>query len=346
MPLSRSDLEFRAQLWNTATSRIREFFCARGYVEVVTPVVVKSPGMEPNLSPLAVDVHTEGLQAHSTRMGLITSPEYSMKKLLGGGMQKIFTLAPVFRDREAPGNRWSIEFTMLEWYHQGKDYRELMTETGELIDFVLNVDRELSPIYGGVRRGRGVGGGGESEGVWLRISYVDEFEKTFGFVPHDDDRERLIDACKEFNVAHPAVDEPVHEIIDRLFQVIIWPTIVTRGRFMLCEYPVPCASLSKVSADGRYAERFEAFVGELELCNGFTELTDAAEQRRRFILEGEERRLAKKEVFPIDDELLDRLKSVTSPTYGNALGVDRLVMLLAGANDIDSIHLFPPSTRY
>ncbi len=323
MSLSKSDLELRAQLWNTATDRIREFFRSRGYTEVVTPIVVKSPGMEPNLSPLAVDVHTDGPNAHSTRMGLITSPEYSMKKLLGGGMEKIFTLAPVFRDREMPGQRWSIEFTMLEWYRQGKDYRDLMTETGELINAVLDRTDE-----------------------WARVSYVDEFEKVFGFVPHDEDRERLIEACAKFKVADPAVDEPVHEIIDRLFQAIIWPTIVTRGRFMLCEYPVPCASLSKVSPDGRYAERFEAFVGELEMCNGFTELTDAAEQRRRFGLEAEERRLAKKEVFPIDEGLLAALPSLRSPTCGNALGVDRLVMLLAGANDIDSIHLFPPSTRY
>ncbi|MEK7632971.1 MAG: amino acid--tRNA ligase-related protein [Patescibacteria group bacterium] len=323
MSLSKSDLELRAQLWNTATDRIREFFRSRGYIEVVTPIVVKSPGMEPNLSPLAVDVHTDGPNAHSTRMGLITSPEYSMKKLLGGGMEKIFTLAPVFRDREMPGQRWSIEFTMLEWYHQGKDYRDLMAETGELMNAVLGRSDE-----------------------WIRVSYVDEFEKVFGFVPHDGDRNRLVEVCTKFAVAEPTADEPVHEIIDRLFQAIIWPTIVPRERFMLCEYPVPCASLSKVSSDGRYAERFEAFVGELEMCNGFTELTDAAEQRRRFGLEAEERRLAKKEVFPIDEGLLAALPSLRSPTCGNALGVDRLVMLLAGANDIDSVHLFPPSSRY
>lgn len=334
MALSISDLQLRAQLWNTATDKIREFFKARGYIEVVTPIVVKCPGMEPNLSPLAVDVHTDGPNAHATRMGLITSPEYSMKKLLGGGMEKIFTLAPVFRDREMPGQRWSIEFTMLEWYNQGQDYRYLMTETGELIDFVLAQNPRLTK--------EGAGGSGE----WLRVSYVDEFEKVFGFVPHDEDRSRLIECCTAFAVAEPSADEPVHEIIDRLFQAIIWPTIVTKGRFMLCEYPLPCASLSKSSPDGRYAERFEAFVGELEMCNGFTELTDAAEQRRRFVLEGEERRLAKKEVFPIDDELLSALPSLRSPTCGNALGVDRLVMLLAGANDIDSVHLFPPSLRY
>jgi elongation factor P--(R)-beta-lysine ligase len=323
--LSKNDLELRAKLWNDVTQKIRVFFNDRGYIEVTTPIVVKSPGMEPNLSPLAVDVHTEGPGAHSTRMGLITSPEYSMKKLLGGGMEKIFTLAPVFRDREQPGQRWSIEFTMLEWYRQGADYRELMTETGDLMNSILGW-----------------------MGEWTRISYVDEFAKTFGFVPKDDEatRQGLVSAFQDWKIHGGDDNEPIHEKIDRLFQAVVWPNIVKNEKFMLCEFPIPCASLSKIGPDGRYAERFEAFVGELEMCNGFTELTDAAEQRRRFVLEAEERRLAKKEVFPIDDELLSRLESVSSPTYGNALGVDRLVMLAAGARDIDSIHLFPPSGRY
>ncbi|KKW29797.1 MAG: tRNA synthetase class II (D K and N), partial [Candidatus Uhrbacteria bacterium GW2011_GWD2_52_7] len=217
------------------------------------------------------------------------------------------------------------EFTMLEWYRQGADYCELMQETGELIDRVAGLT-----------------------GEWQRISYVDEFNNTFGFIPKDDfeTRRGLLSCFHDFKVYPGPEDEPIHEKIDRLFQTIIWPNIKRSGKFMLCEFPIPCASLSKVSADGRYAERFEAFVGELELCNGFTELVDPNEQRRRFMLEAEERRLAGKEVFPIDEELLSRLASVASPTYGNALGVDRLVMLRARAQDIDTVHLFPPSERY
>lgn len=323
MTLSVSDLELRAAHWNRVLSQIREFFAQRSFTEVHTPILVQSPGMEPNLSPLAVDIHTDGPLAHITRMGLITSPEYSMKKLLGAGMQKIFTFASVFRDREMPGQRWSIEFTMLEWYCQGEDYKALIQETGKLINFVLDRADE-----------------------WKQISYVNEFERVVGFVPKEENRNQLIEACRAFNLAIPDDAEATHEIIDRVFYAVVFPTIELPERYMLCEFPIPCASLSRVSVDGRYAERFEAFVGELELCNGFTELTDAKEQRRRFELEAEERRLAKKEVFPIDEELLSRLESVASPTYGNALGVDRLVMLAAGANDIDSIHLFPPSTRY
>lgn len=325
MPLDKQELEYRAKLWNDVTDKIRSFFRLRGYLEVQTPLLVASPGMEPNLSPLALDVHTEGREAQTLRAGLITSPEYSMKKLLGGGLERIFTLTPAFRDRELPGQRWSIEFTMLEWYRQGADYRECMQETEELINDVM-----------------------EWTTPWRRVSFIDEWVATFGFVPQDDypTRQALGSCFADFKVYPGPEDEPVHEKIDRLFQTIIWPNIPKGAPFFLCEYPVPCASLSKVSADGRHAERFEAFVGELELCNGFTELVDANEQRRRFEAEAEERRKMGKEVFPIDEELLSRLASVASPTFGNALGVDRLVMLKAGAGNIDAVHLFPPSQRY
>lgn len=321
--LSKQDLELRAKLWNDVTDYIREFFRSRAYTEVQTPILVKSPGMEPNLSPLATDVHTEGRDAKTARAGLITSPEYSMKKLLAGGLEKIFTMTPVFRDHEAPGQRWGIEFSMLEWYRQGADYRECMKETEDLINGIMGWTNE-----------------------WQRISYVDEWVKTFGFVPDEDSVEEVMSACHDFKVTPGDIGEPIHEKIDRLFYAVVWPNIIKEERYMICEFPIPCASLSKVGPDGRYAERFEAFVGELEMCNAFTELVDPGEQRRRFLLEAEERRAMGKEVFPVDEELLSQLASVASPTYGNALGIDRLVMLKAGATDIDAVHLFPPSLRF
>jgi lysyl-tRNA synthetase class 2 len=120
----------------------------------------------------------------------------------------------------------------------------------------------------------------------------------------------------------------------------------THERFFLVDYPVAEAALAQKNTDGRSAQRFEAYVKGLEICNGFTELVDPVEQRARFEAEAEERRRAGKEVFPIDEQLLNGLASVASPTFGNALGVDRLVMLKAGVKDIDAIHLFPPSSRF
>lgn len=301
--LSKQDIELRAKLWNDVQTSIHEFFSARGYLNVQTPLIVRSPGMEPNLDPVGVDVRLVGDVNH--RGGLITSPEYSMKKLLGAGLEKIYTLTPVFRNLEKMGERWSVEFTMLEWYQQGKNYEACMTETEELVNGIL--------------------GGNTS---WPRVSYVKEFEKVFGYHPAD------------------ATPEQAAKVAD-LFQFEVMPRLeAEHDRFFLIEYPVAEAALAQKNPDGRSAQRFEAYVHGLEICNGFTELVDPVEQRARFLAEAEERRQAGKEVFPVDEELLSELGSVASPSFGNALGVDRLVMLKAGVKNIDAIHLFPPSQRF
>ena len=303
--ISKDDLLLRAKLWNDVTASIHEFFRQRGYLNVQTPLIVRSPGMEPNLDPIGVDVRVIDRGVQVKRGGLITSPEYSMKKLLGAGLEKIYTVTPVFRNVEKMGERWSVELSMIEWYQQGKNYEACMDETEELVNGIL---------------------GGNDR--WPRISYVKEFAKTFGYHPAD------------------ATLEQAKKVAD-LFQEQVMPRLEREhARFFLIEYPVAEAALAQKSPDGRSAQRFEAYVNGLEICNGFTELVDAAEQKQRFLVEAEERKAAGKEVFPIDEELLSGLASVASPSYGNALGVDRLVMLKAGVKDIDAIHLFPPSKRF
>lgn len=293
--LSREDILYRAALWNEAYEYIRGFFAARDYVEVRTPLAVQTPGMEPNLDPVGIDLHV--VRKGKVRAGLITSPEFAMKKLLGGGMQRIFTVTPVFRNVEELGGDHAIEFTMLEWYHQGADYEVCMDETEELVNGFL----------GWV-------------GTWPRLSYVDLLATWEG--------------------QRGANDEDT-------FNHYILPHLTTQhDRFFVKEFPVNQAALAQKTPDGRAVQRFEAYVEGMELCNAFTELVDPVEQRARFHLEQEERRAAGKEVFPIDEELLTQLSSVASPTFGNALGVDRLVMLKAGTNDINAIHLFPPSERF
>lgn len=340
--LSQEDLHARAALWNDAYDYVRRFFRERDYIEVRTPLLVPTPGMEPNLDPIGVDVHvgsspvalhsvdadgtaryirTPGMQTR--RAGLITSPEYAMKKLLGAGMERIFTLTPVFRDKEYLHGEHGIEFTMLEWYRQGADYADCMAETEALVNGYLGW-----------------------EGEWPRISYVEEFNAMFGVHPADvrsnDDLAKLIVDYKSV----PRYDD-LEQSIAFAFQTLVLPDLLNRhSRFFLTDFPVAEASLAQKTPDGRAAQRFEAYVNRMELCNGFTELVDPAEQRTRFLAEQEERRKAGKEVFPIDEELLARLSSVASPSFGNALGVDRLVMLKAGTKDIDSIHLFPPSERF
>ena len=329
--LGQEDLKLRAELWNGVISQVHAFFQSKNYLEVRTPVLVKSPGMEPNLDPVGVDVRLVDGTKH--RGGLITSPEYSMKKLLGGGLDKIYTLTPVFRNVEKMGERWSVEFAMLEWYRTHADYNECMKETEDLVNGIL--DSHATPSGVGV----------ESH-PWPRISYVKEFEKVFGVHPADATIENLKEACVSRGIDFPYRDSVALVAAD-LFQYHIQPRLEAENpRFFLTEYPVEEAALAQKNTDGRSAQRFEGYVNGLEICNGFTELVDSTEQRKRFEIEAEERRAAGKEVFPIDEELLAGLSSVPSPTFGNALGIDRLIMLKAGARDIDSIHLFPPSTRF
>lgn len=264
--LSVEDINRRLAMWQDVETRIHAFFQARGFVSVRTPLVVRCPGMEPNLDPLEVSVNT---QPHA----LITSPEYSMKKLMAAGLEKIYTLTPVFRNFEG-GQHNTPEFTMLEWYAPGS-YEDLLRETEELLKFVL-----------------------EDRSDWSHMTYTQARVDEFGD-PHTDAK-----------------------------------------RFFVTRYPKEQASLARLSDDGMYAERFEAFGDGMELCNGFCELLDPVEQRRRFVQEQEERRHLGKTVFPIDEEFLEALGRIRGSIYGNALGVDRLVMLKYAIGDISEIHLF------
>lgn len=265
--LSREDIYRRLAMWQDVETKIHAFFQARGFVHVRAPLVVCSPGMEPNLDPLEVSVNGE-------RHALITSPEYAMKKLMGAGLEKIYTLTPVFRNFES-GKHNTPEFTMLEWYASGT-YEDLVKETEELLKFVL-----------------------EDRSDWSHLTYDQAAVDEFGD-PHTD--------AKRIFVTH---------------------------------YPKEQASLARLSNDGTYAERFEAFGNGMELCNGFCELLDPVEQRQRFVNEQEERRHLGKTVFPIDEEFLEALGRIKGPIYGNALGVDRLVMLKYAVDDIHDIQLIP-----
>lgn len=264
--LSLDDLNHRLSMWQTTENQIHAFFQARGFVHVRTPLLVRSPGMEPNLDPLEVSVNGE-------RHALITSPEYAMKKLMAAGLEKIYTITSVFRNHES-GKHNTPEFTMLEWYAPGS-YEDLMKETEALLQFVL-----------------------ENRFSWSLLTYAQAGVDAFGD-PHTEAK-----------------------------------------RFFVTRYPKEQASLARLADDGTYAERFEAFGDGMELCNGFCELLDPVEQRRRFVLEQEERRQLGKTVFPIDEEFLQALGRIKGPIYGNALGVDRLVMLKYSALDINDIHLF------
>jgi len=315
---------------------IRSFFCGRGYTEVETPIVVRSPGMEPNLVPFETTV----VEPDGTRhfAGLITSPEYSMKKLMGAGMEKIFTLTKVFRNVEELGGTHNPEFTMLEWYQQGADYVECMNETEALVKAVVAAS---SPLLQKERdRVRST-----FDVPFRRIRVRDLFLEHVGLDLDDATMGDLRVSCDNHKI-HTDPSDTESDLYYRLFLALVEPHIQTADGtnlppLFLYDYPKHQAALSRLTADGKYGERFELYINGIELCNAFTELTDAEEQRRRFIEEGEERRGLGKTVFPLDEELLRLLPNLKNPSYGNALGVDRLHMIATGAKTIEEVMLFP-----
>ncbi len=302
---------------------IRSFFKERGYIEVETPIVVRSPGMEPNLTPFETVVVEPNGTKHAA--ALITSPEYAMKKLLGRGLEKIFTMTKVFRNEEELSGTHNPEFTMLEWYQQDADYQVCMDETEALIQATAQAvgSSSLSPCS--------------------RTRVRDLFLQHVNIDLDKSDEQTLADACVHHQI-HTAPSDTQSDLFYRLFLTKIEPNL--SGNRFVYDYPKYQASLSHLTLDGKYGQRFELYMNGLEICNGFTELTDATEQRARFAEEAAERKTTGKTVHPIDEDFLDLLPSLRSPTFGNALGVDRLHMALTGRRKIEEVMLFPASDLF
>ena len=303
---------------------IRSFFHERAYIEVETPLIVQSPGMEPNLVPFETRVIEPNKQSHLA--ALITSPEFSMKKLLGAGMEKIFTITKVFRNEESLGGNHNPEFTMLEWYEQGSDYQACMNETEAMIRAVAKKIAGYDWQYAG-------------QNVWKRIRVRDLFLEHVGLDLDIANVDSLKDACRLHEV-HFVNDDTESDLFYRLFLSRVEPNLGKDPVFVY-DYPIHQASLSQLTNDGLYGQRFELYINGLELCNGFTELTKTNEQRTRFEAEAQERKKLGKTVHPIDEELLRLLPSLKDPTFGNALGIDRLHMILTGRTRIQDVILFP-----
>jgi elongation factor P--(R)-beta-lysine ligase len=312
------DLEQIALERQTINEAIRAFFKEREFVEVETPVLVASPDIEPSINPFESNLIEHDGQTHPA--ALITSPEYSMKKLLGSGMKKIFTITKVFRNNEELGNLHNPEFSLLEWYAQGDDYNACMDETEELVHLIGNAFQKAFPKF-------------------KRVRVRDLFLEFVKLDLDDSDASSLKDACDK-NSIHYTPDDSESDLFYRLFLKLVEPNIGTDPIFVY-DYPKYQAALSQLTDDKKYGQRFELYINGIELCNGFTELTDSIEQRTRFKKEASKREDMNKTTFPIDEELLKLLPSIQDPTYGNALGIDRLHMVLTGKSSIEDALLFP-----
>ena len=277
---------------------IRVFFIANGYLEVETPH--RLPGNAP-------EEHIEAVAAGD--WFLHTSPELCMKRLLAAGYGRIFQICRCWREGER-GSRHLPEYTMLEWYRAGVDYRALMTECEALLT-------TLAPAGLLNCQGQSI----DITPPWPRLTVAEAFA-------------RFTDTTPAAALASDRFDE--------LIALQIEPQLGWGKPLFLIDYPAPLAALARRKADNpAVAERFELYVGGVELANAFSELTDPAEQRLRFNAAEAKRRAAGKHPYPLPEHFLRELSAIPAAA-GIALGVDRLAMLLTGAATIDEVVAFTP----
>jgi lysyl-tRNA synthetase class 2 len=331
----QSDREFRARmkLRSEAVFGIRRFFRDRGFMEVETPVMVAHPDTEPTIDPFVTKVvRNDGteFQAH-----LITSPEYSCKKLLTAGYRNLFEIARCFRNGEPWGGTHNPEFTMVEWYRAGADYRVLMEDLEQLVQ---GLAEDLLSTTAIMYQGKEI----DLSAPWPRLSVLEAFAEYA-----DINLEPLLNDDEAFKAAardkgHEVSDsDTFDDIFFRVFLRDIESMLGLDKPVILYDYPVQMAALSRAKPeDPRLAERFEAYVCGLELCNAFSELTDAAEQQRRLEKDVATRAALGKECLSVDEQFLDAVDQMPE-SAGISLGVDRLVMLLTDAPTIRDVLFFP-----
>jgi lysyl-tRNA synthetase class 2 len=313
---------------------VRSFFGGRGYVEVDTPALQVSPGLEPHLRAFSTTLH-DPRDGRVTARYLHTSPEFAMKKLLVAGMPRIWQLSHVFRDAERSATHHP-EFSMLEWYRVGASYRDLMAECAALV----GICQQAAGAEALAWRGHSA----DARLPWQHVSVGAAFHEFCGIDllattsdPRAPDVELLAAAASRIGIPPHAGDD-WEALYFRIFLDRIEPSLGIGAPTILYDYPLSMAALSRRSPeDPRVAERFEVYVCGLELANGFGELTDVAEQRQRFTADQARKQALYNETYPIDEDFLAALEHGLPECAGIALGFDRLVMLATGAEDIEEV---------
>jgi lysyl-tRNA synthetase class 2 len=304
-------LRLRARL----LAEVRAFFAERGVLEVETPVLAQATVTDVHLASLETRIAGRAAPYY-----LQTSPEYAMKRLLAAGSGDVYQVAKVFRDGES-GRRHNPEFTMVEWYRLGFDDRALMREVAELLHRLLGSKLRAPPEY---------------------VTYRDVLARGTGLDPYTAPVPALHARARELLGDVP--DDLAGDrdgCLDLLVGACVGPALGADRITFVHDYPASQAALARLlPGDPPVAARFEAYVGGLELCNGFHELADAAEQRRRFEADCARRRAAGLPQPPIDERLLAALSHGMPDCAGVALGFDRVVMLAADTHDIRDVVAF------
>lgn len=290
--------------------RIREFMQARGILEVETPALLAAAATDPNIRSLHTRVEAPG---HARDAWLHTSPEFHMKRLLADGSGPIFQIAKVFRDGEH-GRLHQPEFTMLEWYRPGFSQHELMDE---IVDLLADLGLAVN----------------------ARTSYAEAFRTHAGLDVGEADLSCFVRRAAALGF----LSEPPERaaLVDFLFSETVAPRLGLDGGTFIYDFPAEQAALARVRpCNPPLAERFELFLDGMEIANGFHELADPDEQRRRFEADNARRRRAGLPQMKIDEHLLAALGRLPDCS-GVALGLDRLLLVLIGSRDIRDVLAFP-----
>ncbi|MEO6264602.1 MAG: EF-P lysine aminoacylase EpmA [Luteimonas sp.] len=310
-------IRLRAQLF----AQIRAFFAERGVLEVETPVLSIAGNTDPNIASFSLEFSGRTDGAPRTRW-LRTSPEFALKRLLASGIGDCYELGRVFRDGEA-GGQHNPEFTMLEWYRVGWDHQRLIDEVGALVrDALVLVGRDAT---------------------LQRIAWRDLFRQHLDLDPIGASIEALHNALGDIRIDPEGLERD--DWLDLLLTHRLQPTFRPDRMLAVYDYPASQAALARLRSgadadEPSLAERFELYLGSLELANGYHELTDAAEQRARFERDLSTRRQRGAVLPPLDEHLLAALQSGLPACAGVALGIDRLLMAMLGGERIADVLAF------
>lgn len=303
----RELLKKRAEMFD----KIRTFMRDRAILEVDTPTLNKAGVPDPNIQNLSTSLHSPG---DTQRFYLGTSPEFYMKRLLAAGSGSIFQLCRVFRDDPA-GQLHQPEFTMLEWYRLAYDHLDLMVEIDQLLQF-LGLPASQKREYGEV------------------------FKQHIHLDPHEAGLQQLKQHAREHGLQSEETDRAI--LLDFLFSHLVIPQLDRDTPVFIYHYPACQAALARLNnSSPACAERFELFYQGMELANGFHELTDATEQRRRFEDENRVRKERGQEAIILDEALLEALEKGMPDCAGVAVGLDRLLMTVLSQAHINDVMTFP-----
>ena len=329
-------------------AELRRFFADRGYLEVETPALSADAVVDAHLEPLRTRVHPD--PADRMRWDgrfLQTSPEFHLKRLVAAGYGSVWNLSRAFRDGEV-GARHNPEFTLAEWYGVGPgrdSWRDQVRVTGELIGTLASGGRQPPEPFDAHRLSEAQGADAPRSPI---MTYDEAFARFAGTPVLDLSAADLVTLAADRGVSLPGgVEEDRDGLLNVLLAELVEPRLGTHetgGPCFLCDYPASQAALAAVRRDpGRpaVAERFELYAGGVELCNGYQELTDPAELRHRIAAQNRLRAAGGLEPLPVESRLLAAMECGLPRCSGVALGFDRVVMWLLGADSLREVTAFP-----